>query len=638
VFVIRRQCAISAIQHPRKNVIKTTKMTVILCQLLAIIVLFVNDCSNILVQGFSLTKVRVPHSHTACQSRYVRSSLSRRSTVVISPRLRFIQSSTHQVTTQKTTFQLWDDISDVVSSSSSSSKSSDGIPADNSDTSSLITAPPVSLIGQELENELHPTQQQKLVKEGEQQTISDNVAVSIWPCGDELDKKLIKLSTPVIINNAINPLIGAVDLFWISRMGIPLAIAGQAAANQIFNSVFWLTSFLPNVSATLISKEHASNNQEAVTDAICQALFIGIGMALIPTIWILSHPHQILSTILPDPTSPALKYAIPYLFIRAFAFVPSLISIVGFSAFRGTMDTVTPVKISLFANLFNMILDPILIFSCAMGVTGAAIATLAAEIVSCIAYLYLLRKKQLIPNNLLKIFKIPSWKRLQPLVQGGAALQLRNVALNLTFLMVARVTQGLDTTHGIVASAHALAIQIFQLGGIVLLALSIVAQTIIPNDIITNGIESAQRTSNRLLSWGLIAGGVLGIVQILIGIPLVQRTTPLQSVRDAAVIPAVLGSMYQLINGLVFVGEGIMIGCGSFLQLSLHSVIATIGCLWALQTLPNKYGLTGVWLGFGVFNIIRLAGVAYHQFITGPLASRNNKKLINTTVQQPAAQ
>ena len=70
--------------------------------------------------------------------------------------------------------------------------------------------------------------------------------ISSWPCMDKLDKYLIRISLPVIGNNAISPLIGAVDLFWVNRMGNALAVAGQAAANQVFNSVFWFTSFLPS--------------------------------------------------------------------------------------------------------------------------------------------------------------------------------------------------------------------------------------------------------------------------------------------------------------------------------------------------------------------------------------------------------
>lgn len=77
--------------------------------------------------------------------------------------------------------------------------------------------------------------------------------LGIWPCMDSLDKDLIKIALPVIGNYAINPLIGAVDLFWVNRMGNALAVAGQAAANQVFSSAFWFTSFLP--SGTCNDKE-----------------------------------------------------------------------------------------------------------------------------------------------------------------------------------------------------------------------------------------------------------------------------------------------------------------------------------------------------------------------------------------------
>jgi hypothetical protein len=67
-----------------------------------------------------------------------------------------------------------------------------------------------------------------------------------WPCFDAMDRRLITISLPVIANFAINPLIGAVDLFWVNRMGNALAVAGQSAANQVFSSAFWFSSFLPS--------------------------------------------------------------------------------------------------------------------------------------------------------------------------------------------------------------------------------------------------------------------------------------------------------------------------------------------------------------------------------------------------------
>lgn len=128
------------------------------------------------------------------------------------------------------------------------------------------------------DNELQQPLQLRMLSTVPSQT-TESAYQRIWPCGDALDVKLIKIALPCIANFAINPLVGAVDLFWINRMGNTLAVAGQAAANQIFSSAFWLTSFLPSVTATLVAKEFAKGSEEGVQDSICQALLIGFFVA-----------------------------------------------------------------------------------------------------------------------------------------------------------------------------------------------------------------------------------------------------------------------------------------------------------------------------------------------------------------------
>eukprot|EP00581_Thalassiosira_minuscula_P016757 CAMPEP_0183732202 /NCGR_PEP_ID=MMETSP0737-20130205/37789_1 /TAXON_ID=385413 /ORGANISM="Thalassiosira miniscula, Strain CCMP1093" /LENGTH=592 /DNA_ID=CAMNT_0025965135 /DNA_START=276 /DNA_END=2054 /DNA_ORIENTATION=+ len=453
----------------------------------------------------------------------------------------------------------------------------------------------------------------------------DEEIVSNWPQMDDLDKRMIKIALPCIANFAINPLVGAVDLFWVNRMGNALAVAGQAAANQVFSSAFWIVSVLPSVTATLVSKANASGNQDDLQDAVCQALLVGLGISLVGTALMLKYPEKILSSVLKE-GAPALQYAKPYLFIRAFAFLPSLISLIGFSAFRGTLDTSTPLKISAASNIFNAVLDPILMFTLAMGVPGAALATLGAEVISAVTFFVLMMKRNMIRWS--KLLRLPSWAKLKPLLEGGAALQLRNVALNLTFLAVTRVTQSLDET-GVAAAAHALAIQTFQVGGVVLLALSVVAQTVVPNELIekvdestgkrTGGKRAAKNVVNRLMSWGFVLGVGLGALQLLL-LPMLQKSSPLEEVRKAAVIPSILACVYQIMNGLVFIGEGVMVGCGNFMQLSLSTAAATLAALISLNTLPKAFGLTGVWMSFGVFNSCRLAGVWLHQTKNGPLS------------------
>lgn len=268
-----------------------------------------------------------------------------------------------------------------------------------------------------------------------------------------------------------------------------------------------------------------------------------------------------------------------------------------------------------------------------MGVPGAALATLVAEIISAVLYTRLMLKKKMI--KWAKVFRLPSWKKLEPLLKGGAALQLRNFALNITFLAVTRVTQSMDNT-GVAAAANALAIQTFQLGAIVLLALSLVAQILVPNEMVerydeekkemVGGIVSTKATVKRLMNWGFVLGCSLGALQMAV-LPLLMKSTPVQAVRDAAWVPSILASVYQIMNGLVFIGEGVMVGTGNFMQLSISTVVATSGCLCALRVFPKMFGLTGVWMGFGVFNLIRLVGVILHQTRFGPFAARNMKKI-----------
>ena len=77
---------------------------------------------------------------------------------------------------------------------------------------------------------------------------------------------------------------------------------------------------------------------------------------------------------------------------------------------------------------------------------------------------------------------------------------------------------------------------------------------------------------------------------------------------------------FQGINGLVSVGEGIMMGSGSFSWLSVNIIFAALGYLGALQVFPEALGLTGVWISLSIFTLIRLAGVLVHLFIRKPIS------------------
>ena len=96
---------------------------------------------------------------------------------------------------------------------------------------------------------------------------------------DKLDRQILQLALPAMLNLAVIPLVGAVDIFFIGKMNNALAISGSSAANQVFTSTFWIFSFLPLLVTPLVAAASAAGDSDAVqsriTEAVLLATFIG---------------------------------------------------------------------------------------------------------------------------------------------------------------------------------------------------------------------------------------------------------------------------------------------------------------------------------------------------------------------------
>ena len=164
-----------------------------------------------------------------------------------------------------------------------------------------------------------------------------------WPCGDELDRRIASLSLPAVVSFMILPIAQATDLFWVGRMGEALAVAGQAAANQVYSSLAMVTSTIPTILAPKVATANAAGDKEAVQQAVGESIFMSgvICLVLTAAIWGVQQPALL---ALGNPN--ALPFSVPYLRSRLPGIVLEGTSVVGFAAFRGMMDTLTPLKVS----------------------------------------------------------------------------------------------------------------------------------------------------------------------------------------------------------------------------------------------------------------------------------------------------
>ncbi|KAL3892942.1 MAG: hypothetical protein SGPRY_014631, partial [Prymnesium sp.] len=450
---------------------------------------------------------------------------------------------------------------------------------------------------------------------------SEPTKLPALPCGDELDKRIFSLALPAVANFMILPLTGATDLFWVGRMGDALALAGQAAANQAFSSAAWITSVIPTITTPRVAKAYAAGDQKELQARVGEAIFTSLVVSLLVTVALCVFQR---AALLGVGAASSLAYSTAYLRYRLPGLVPDGVSVVGFAVFRGCLDTVTPLQVAVVSNLLNAALDPLLIFTAGLGVAGAALATTASQVLSVCVYIWLLLRKKLV--TWAAMLRPPSLEILKSLAAAECNAQIRALALNIAFIAITRKTQTLDAT-GTAAAAHAVALQFWQLGGVILFALSTVspyalpsssicpahcglgyqvASIVVPSELARKdgGPAVASSAANRLLCWGSLLGIGLGALQ-LAALPMLHVFTPLAEVRRMAYVPSVLGAVLQFINGIVFVGEGIMVGTSSFGMLAAGQLIATAALLASLRLAPAT--LIGVWGSFYVFNGVRLA-------------------------------
>lgn len=465
-------------------------------------------------------------------------------------------------------------------------------------------------------------------------------SIPLLPCGDETDRKILKLLFPALLGFIAAPMTGMVNAYWVGKLRNPAATAAQGAANQIFSSTLWLLAFLPSIITPLIAKAHGAQDLAAAQSRTSEALLMCTVMGLLGTAALLFSPGTALSIVLSRDAS-GWPTAISYLRIRTLGLLPALLSTIALAVFRGSHDAYTPLRISLLSHVVGMALDPVLIVYGGLGATGAAVSSCLAEFLACALYLHTLYTRRLLDRA--SLFQLPSWQVVRSLLARGLRVQIRSMALIAVMIAVTRKAQALDH-RGVAASAHAIAMQMFQLGSVASLALTTVATVLIPaergkastrreqvDDPLLRDLQqrralrSTRQVANRLFVWSVVLGSVLGGMHV-VALPLISVFTPLVEVRKAARLPALLAGGLQALNCVLWVGEGIQQGNERFGALALAAVSATMMTLLSLQWWGNSLG--GIWASFAVLAAVRLVGTGYDHLVAGPLApSRDDKEI-----------
>ncbi len=218
-------------------------------------------------------------------------------------------------------------------------------------------------------------------------------------------KRLFKLSLPMILQNLITFSLGLIDTFMVSQLGNE-EMAAVTTANV---PVFILTSTIFGVQSglgILVSQYWGKGDTKSISRALGVASIIGGAITLIPAVVFFCFPVEVMD-LLSNRHDLSLLGA-PYLRIIGFAFVFNMLSSIYASAMRSVENPTFGMKLFGFSTILNTGLNYLLIFGHggfpALGVAGAAIATLLARVSEFLICVVCALRSRLVPLDLACFF------------------------------------------------------------------------------------------------------------------------------------------------------------------------------------------------------------------------------------------
>jgi putative MATE family efflux protein len=299
-----------------------------------------------------------------------------------------------------------------------------------------------------------------------------------------------------------------------------------------------------------------------------------------------------------------------YLNVWYVAIIFLVIPMLGNSALRATGNTKTPSMIMALAGLLNAVLDPILIFGLgpipAMGIQGAAVATLIAWFVSMLGSLYLLYRSGLI--RWVRLSLRQRYQHWQQIMKIGRPAALSNMINPLINAILMAMLASADTSA---VAAFGVGIRIESLMLIMIMALSSSLTPFIAQNLGAGQVERAHRSLIGSAHFSIISQLGCYVIVALFARPIAHLFS-----EDAAVIEYLV--VFLRIVPLAYGALGIVIMLavslnaynrpGSSLALNLSRIfLLMLPLAWVGNSL---LGATGIFAAIAIANIL-MGGASY---------------------------
>ena len=415
-------------------------------------------------------------------------------------------------------------------------------------------------------------------------------------------RHLAAMTGPMIAGILAMMAFNLAEIWFVARLGT----AELAAISFTFPVIMVLSSMAiglgagtSSVLARAIGRGHWPRVQRLATDGLVLAAIVSVVLAAVgyltidPLFRLLGASDEILVLI--------SQYMRIWYISAIFLIVP----MVGLSAIRATGDTRIPSMVMMAMSLFNLILDPLLIFGLGpfprLELEGAALASLIARSIAFVVTLLILHfKANMLTRNLRSLRDlVSSWKEVLHVGLPAAGTNaIIPISAGVVTAMLATYGQSTVAGFGVATRVESVMLIIFY-------ALSAVIGPFVGQNLGSGDKTRVHEAIKLCTIFSLGLGLALALLLLFVGRPLAAFFDPLPEVVNVAGWYFLLVPISYGTAAMVMIMNATFNGLGKPLPAVVVSVNRVIIIYLPLALLGQKlFGYPGIFAAFALSNVI----------------------------------
>jgi putative MATE family efflux protein len=316
----------------------------------------------------------------------------------------------------------------------------------------------------------------------------------------------------MVLEMAMESVFAIVDIFFVSKLGADtVAIVG--ITESVMTIIYALGIGIGTAATAVISRRIGEKDPRHASRAAGQAIITGAFISILLAIAAMIFYKDIL--LLMGMKEQAVEEFGGYTLVIMSTNLVIMLLFINNAIFRSSGDAAISMKVLVFANSLNIILDPILIFGWgpipAMGITGAAIATSIGRGLGVIYQFYMLfRGKHRIGLKLSHL--VPDWKAVLNLLKLSAGATGQYLIATSSWIILVRVISLFGSQ---VVAGYTIAIRIMFFTLLPSWGVSNATATLVGQNL---GADKPDRAEKAVWITGFVNIALLGIIGLILAL------------------------------------------------------------------------------------------------------------------------